>query len=247
MNQINIVIADDHQVSIEIMEQFIHELPGFEVIGTCNNGEELIEEVIIKKPDLVITDINMPRKNGVEAIRECVSFIHNLKFIFFTGYDEFAIEAFRLSAVDYIVKPIEKERLYVALEKAKKIIQIEEDQLMEHSSQEARANLPLREQNSVRYIPLSDIYFIEKAEKKCLVYTEGKIYETNEPISKLMEKLDESFYQAHRSYIINLHKVSHIAPRNESYIVHFENYQNQASISKLKINEVKERMTALIE
>lgn len=102
--------------------------------------------------------------------------------------------------------------------------------------------LHLKEQNSTQYIPLSDIYFIEKAGKKCLVYTTNEIYETSEPMNKIINRLDDTFFQAHRSNIINLSKITQIMPQNETYVVLFENYDKQASLSKLRINEVRERM-----
>ncbi|MGG0719998.1 response regulator [Robertmurraya massiliosenegalensis] len=241
-----ILLVDDNHDSIEIIEYFIRNLPDFEIIGVCIDGEELVEQIILKKPDLVLTDINMPKKNGIDAIKECLSFNHDLKFIFFTGYDEYALEAFRLSAVDYLVKPIEKERLYQALDKARDLLRYEREKDNPMRPADTILNLTLKDQKGTRYIPLKDIYFIEKIEKKCLVYTKEEIYETNETISKLLERLDDTFFHSHRSYIINLKKISHIMPRNESYIVHFANYSNQAIISKLKINDVKEKISRLL-
>ncbi|MGG3560538.1 response regulator transcription factor [Neobacillus rhizosphaerae] len=240
MKPIKWILAEDHPDSMEIIKYFIGELPDFQLVASCTNGEELVEMVMVMKPDLVITDINMPKKNGILAIKECLSFHPTLKFIFLTGNDEFAIEAFEINTVDYLVKPIERTRLMVAMEKARNILQFE------HGDGDTRNHrlhmLPLKEQNCTQYIPLSDIYFIEKAGKKCLVYTKAQIYETSESISKIMSRLDDSFFQAHRSNIINLKKISQIIPQNETYMVHFKDYDKPASLSKLKINEVRERM-----
>jgi two-component system, LytTR family, response regulator len=245
MDSIRTLLADDNQDSIEIIEYFLRDFPEFKIIGKCADGEELIEEVMLKKPDLILSDINMPKQNGLQAVRECLSFHPNLKFIFITGYNEYAVDAFRMSAIDYIVKPVEKERLYKALEKVREIFSFERNKFEEPIQAEVIKNLPLKDQNSIRYIPLSDIYFIEKTGKKCLVYTKGEIHETNETIGKILDRLDPSFFPAHRSYIINLYKVKHIMPYNESFIASFQDFDKQASISKLKINEVRERISLL--
>ena len=245
MNRIKVLLVEDNEDTSEIIEYFLNSLPDFQIIGKCCNGEELVEEVMRKKPDLVLTDINMPKKNGIEAMKECLSFFPNLKFIFLTGYSEYAIEAFRLSAVDYIVKPIEKNRLFIALEKAKNLLDFEKGELVASKSVERIRNLSLRDQNSTRYIPLTDIYFIEKIGKKCLVYTKEAVHETNETIGKILDRLDHFFYQAHRAFIINLQKVSYIKQQNETFIACFQDYDKQASISKLKINEVKEKISTL--
>ncbi|MDQ1143751.1 two-component system LytT family response regulator [Bacillus sp. SORGH_AS 510] len=240
MQPIRWVLAEDHEDSMEIIKYFINEMPDFQLIGTCTNGDDLVDLVMRLKPDLVLTDINMPKKNGMQAVKECLFFHPALKLIFLTGFDQFAIEAFEISAVDYLVKPIEKERLQWALEKAKTILQFEKGQLA--AEDHCIHMLHLKEQNSTQYIPLSDIYFIEKAGKKCLVYTTNEIYETSEPMNKIINRLDDTFYQAHRSNIINLSKITQIMPQNETYVVLFENYDKQASLSKLRINEVRERM-----
>lgn len=245
MVPIRIVLVDDNQDAIEIIQFFIGNKEGFEIVGICRNGEELIDEIIVKKPDLILADINMPKKNGLDAVKECLSFYPNLKFIFITGYDEFAISAFRMAAVDYIVKPVEKERLYKALEKAVNIIQYEQGSRDADEIRKPIKNLVLRDQNCIRYIPHEDIYFVEKSGKKCFVFTAEDVYETAENISRIYEKLDDSFYSAHRSYIINLKKVSHIIPHHETYIAYFHHFDKHASISKLKINEVRDKIASL--
>lgn len=238
MNRIRVIIVDDNEDSLEILQYFLAQLSDFEVVGTCKNGDELIDEVMKSKPDLLLADINMPKKNGVLAIKECLEFYSKLKFIFITGYDEYSVEAFEIAATDYIVKPIEKHRLYKALEKAKKAIMYERN----NSNRVQIKMLPIKNQNGTSYIPQNEIYFVEKDGKKCLVYTKDKIFETSENISKLTEKLEPYFYSAHRSYIINLKLVVYIVPQNETYLAYFSDFNRQASISKLKINEVKARM-----
>jgi PAS domain S-box-containing protein len=243
MNQIKLLLADDHSDSLEIIKYFLSDLPEFQLIGQCENGNDLVDQVLIKKPDLVLTDINMPMKNGFQAIKECLRFYPNLKVIFVTGYDDFAIEAFEIAAVDYIVKPIEKIRLFQALEKAKDIISFEQGKRETHQGDLNRKVLPLKDHTCTRFIPLADIYFIEKIGKKCLVYTKTEIYETNETIGRILTRLGDNFFQAHRSYIINLQEVTQITQLNETFIASFKDYDKHAGISKLKINEVKERIS----
>jgi two-component system LytT family response regulator len=245
MEPIRVVLVDDNEDSLDILEFFMCSLSSFEIVGTCRNGEELIEEVMIKKPDLVLADINMPKKNGLEAVKDCITFHPNLKFIFITGYDNYAITAFQLAAVDYIVKPIEKDRLYRALDKAKNMINFALGTIESVVKEKCINNLVIKDPNCTRYIPLDKIYFIEKTGKKCFVFTRDEVYETSENISKIYEKLDHNFYSAHRSYIINLKKVAHIKPSHETYIAYFHEYDRHASISKLKINEVREKIASL--
>jgi two-component system, LytTR family, response regulator len=243
MNPIKVLVADDDLASLEMMKQFISNLTDFQLVGQCENGDELVENVMVKKPDLVLTDINMPKKNGVKAIRECLLFCPQVKVIFITGYDEFAVEAFEIAAVDYIVKPVEKARLYQALEKAKTIITFEQRKKESHFPNVNRDILAVRDVNGTLMIPMNHIYFIEKSGKKCLIYTHTEVYETNENISRIATLLDESFFQAHRSYIINLQKITQIKQQNETFVAYFKDFDKHAGISKLKINELRERIS----
>jgi two-component system, LytTR family, response regulator len=242
MNTIQTLLVDDHEDSLEILQFFMESIPGIQIIGTCRNGDELLDDVMRMKPDLVLTDINMPKKNGMNAIQECLTFDPHLKFIFITGYDEYAIEAFRINAVDYIVKPVEKGRLYQAIERAKKVISLEQSQSNPIPTKPSVKKLQIRDRSCTRYIPLDDIYFFEKIGKKSFIYTKHEIYETTEPLGNLVKRLDETFFQTHRSYIIHLDKISLITPQFETFTAFFHDYDKQASISKLKINEVRERM-----
>ncbi len=242
MKPINVVIVDDNQDSLEILQFFVSELKDFSIVDTCRSGEELIDSVMKNNVELVIADINMPEKNGLEAIKECLVFSPELKFIFVTGYNEFAVEAFDISAVDYIVKPIEKVRLYKALERAK-VYLLNEGTEVEGNSVNKR--LSVRSNSSFYYIPFEDIIFIEKSGKKCIIYTTKQAVETYENISDIYKQLDRNFYRTHRSYIVNLRMLSHITPKNETYFAYFTNHEKYAHISKLKINEVQELLAQI--
>ncbi|WP_108671444.1 LytR/AlgR family response regulator transcription factor [Peribacillus acanthi] len=245
MDPIRTLIVDDNRDAVEILEYYISQFSGVEIIGVCSDGEEMVEEVMMKKPDLVLADINMPKKNGVDAIKECMSFHPGLKFIFITGYDEFAIEAFRLAAVDYIVKPVEKDRLYKAMEKARSLLSFERGPVEDTDEAGMFEHLPLKSQNCTRFVPLNDIFFIEKIGKKCLVYTSREMFETNETLGRIMERLGDTFFHGHRSFIINLKWVSHITPQNETFIVYFKGLDKQAFVSKLKINEMRDLISEI--
>ena len=229
-----VLLADDHQDSLEVVEAFIREHPNFEVIATCNDGEELVSKIAIFKPDIVITDVKMPKLNGVEAIKKAMQFHEKLKVIFVTGYDEFAVEAFNLEAVDYIVKPVELTRLYAALEKAQT-----DNRLKVLTTMNSRRKLPFKFNGSMFFIPYDDIFFIEKTGKKCLIHTKEGTFETYERISVLARLLDKSFFLSHRSNIVNLDNILYIKPKNETFLAYFRNFDKHAHISKLKIKEIE--------
>lgn len=241
---IKTVLADDHPDSLEIIETLVGRHSSFQIVAKCMDGEELIDQVIKYKPDLVITDIKMPKLNGMEALKRCRQFDSKVNFIFVTGFDDYAVEAFNVSAIDYIVKPINMERFYAALEKANGMISHAKNKLVE--PRYIQSKLKIKSGGSLYFISMEDIFFIEKQGKKCLIHAKTKTYETNESINDLYKKLNKNFFLSHRSNIINLKKISHIATNNETYLAHFEGFINHAHISKLKIKEVKEKIQRIL-
>jgi two-component system, LytTR family, response regulator len=233
---IDVIIADDNEQSRTILKRFTQMSSHFNIIDEAVNGEELVDKVLEKTPHLVLVDINMPQLNGIEAMKACLQGVPNLKFIFITGHDEFAVEAFSISALDYIIKPIDMERFFVALNKAKSALINEKDRIKK---------LPIKYRKSTFYIPLNDILFIEKQGRKSIVHTKDKTVETYETLGSLIHDLDHMFYQSHRSNIINLKEVNEIKSSGETYLVYFSDYEKPAYISKQKLTEVQKMIKDL--
>jgi len=237
MEQMKVIIADDDNPSRMLLLHFIQMLPEYSIVGEASTGDELVELVMSEKPDIALVDINMPRLNGVEAVKVCKRVFPSLQVIFTTGYDEFAVEAFNLSASDYIVKPIERSRLFMALEKAKRSLQICMKQAK--SCEGKTKKLAVKSNNTYFYLPLDDLLYIEKEGRKTVLHMENDRLETNESLQELEERLPSTFYKTHRSYLVNLKKVKKIVPSGETYLVYFAGSNKGAQISKLKINEVQ--------
>lgn len=235
MKELKVIIAEDDLPSKTLLYHFIDLLPDYKVVGEATNGQELLQLVKEEKPDIVLVDILMPGMNGMEAAKVCKQLLPSIQVIFITGSDKFAVEAFTLSAVDYIVKPIENARLFVALEKAKQSLQ-----LQEHIDAKPNYNykLVIKSNNTFIYLVFDDILFIEKEGRKTILHTEKDRFETLESLQELEERLPDFFYKSHRSYLVNLRKIEKIEPSGESYLAYFGVPDKTAYISKLKINEV---------
>ncbi|WP_108671398.1 LytR/AlgR family response regulator transcription factor [Peribacillus acanthi] len=236
MKKINVLIADDDQASRFILSQFTRLIPDYEIVGEAGDGEEMIKLALKEKPDLVLVDINMPYLNGFEAVRKCLESLPSLQVIFTTGHDDLAVEAFNISAVDYLVKPIERFRLFTALEKAKKMISLQRRALAEGNNKFKR--LSIKTNHSLLYLPLEDIFYIERDGKKSILHTSHGKYETSESLQELGERLPSYFYKSHRSYLVNLKKIVRIESFGETFLAFFNAEDLVAHISKLKINDV---------
>ncbi|WP_400243676.1 LytR/AlgR family response regulator transcription factor [Niallia sp. JL1B1071] len=240
---IRTIIADGDNQMKACIRYYLKAYKQIEIIDECGNGMELVDKLLQWQPDLVITEINLPLLNGLEVMKQCSVQNLDVHFIFLAESEEFAFPAFELEATDYLVKPIEKFRLYKAIEKAKRMIawKIENKELVSFN------NLPVKYSKGIHYIKKEDILFIEKIEKKCYIYTTDKVFETQENIGDLLNQLNDTFLLSHRSYIINLEKVVEVRSCKETFIAFFNGVERGAKISKLKINEVKKRMSDLLK
>ncbi|EIJ79912.1 two component transcriptional regulator, LytTR family protein [Bacillus methanolicus PB1] len=240
MNRFKIIIADDEPSSRLILKHFIQILPDFNVVGEASDGEELIKLTMREKPDIVLADIKMPGLNGLDAVKSCEKVIPSLQVIFTTGYEEFAVEAFNIAATDYIVKPIERTRLFAALEKAKKAILLQQKFA---SSQTKKFNkLALKSNNSFFYLSIKDILYVEKEKRKTVVHTKDNRYEITQTLKDLERRLPEYIIKTHRSYLVNLKKIVRIESFGETFLAYFSGSEKVAHISKLKIQEVQKLM-----
>ncbi|UGB30247.1 LytR/AlgR family response regulator transcription factor [Metabacillus sp. B2-18] len=229
--KIKVVIAEDHFDSQQIISAFLEPLDSFEVVGIAEDGEDLLDININKKPDLIIADINMPKLNGIDAISSCLKISPELQFVFITAYDQYAISAFDLHAVDYVMKPIKKERLYIALERAKNV-------LLSNQKVEKKQILPITVDRTSHFIHFSRIVLIEKDSRKTIIHTVDQKYETNESLDTILQKLNHDFFRTHRSFIVNLNYVSHLTFEGDTHFVHFRNYSHYAHVSKLQKNKL---------
>lgn len=230
-SKIRVIIAEDNPDAQEILAGFMEPLNAFEVIAIVDNGEHLLELNFKKKPNLIIADINMPLLNGIEAYRLCKKVNPELNCIFTTGYQQYAVSAFDLNAVDYVMKPIKKERLYRSLEKAKSLIN-------NNKKSKQKKILSIQINRDYYFIPFKKIIFIEKVDRKTRIHTKEETYETNESLDRISSKLDSDFFRTHRSFIVNVYCISHITLEGETYLAHLREYPHFVHVSKLRVKEL---------
>ncbi|WHY00428.1 LytTR family DNA-binding domain-containing protein [Neobacillus sp. DY30] len=235
MEELKVVISDDDVSSRTLLSYFIELLSEYKIVGQASTGKELIEVVMKEKPNIVLVDIQMPLLNGVEAAKSCKEMLPSLQVIFTTGCEEFAVEAFNISATDYIVKPIEKVRLFIALEKAKQALQL---QGLTKANPVIKNKLAIKSNHTFVYILIEDILYIEKEGRKLIVHTDKDRYESVESLQEMEDRLPKYFFKTHRSYLVNLRKIVKIKPFGETYIAEFNVPDKKANISKLKIQVV---------
>ena len=205
-----VVLIDDERLARSELRRLLHEFPEVEIIGEAANAEEGLEKIETLNPDLVFLDIQMPGKTGFDMLTQLDKSPH---VIFVTAYDEYALKAFEVNALDYLMKPVEPRRLADALLKVR---QKEEEEISSYTN---RSILGESDQVFVKdgdrcwFVKLSEVRLFESVGNYAKVF-----FGTNKPLilkslNALEERLDEKvFFRANRKHIINLRMIDKIEP-----------------------------------
>jgi two-component system LytT family response regulator len=216
MNKRRVLIVDDEPLARKAMSLALAEFPQIEVIGECADGFEAVKMINQEKPEVVFLDIQMPKLDGFDVLE----LLDDPPFIVFvTAYNEYALKAFESHALDYILKPVKRERLANTLERVEKRLREDKGQpVTQLLEQYQQHNTPLerilvRDRNRIHILPVVDISFIEAQDDYVALNTKERSYLKKETLSGLEKRLDSrQFVRIHRSYLINIDYLSKIEP-----------------------------------
>ncbi len=237
---IQTILVDDERLAREGLKNLLKEHTEIQIIGEASNVDEALEMIDKLKPQLIFLDIQMPEKTGFDLLEDL---IETPSIIFTTAYDEFAIKAFEVNALDYLLKPIQKDRLGEAILKAKK--QIEELRL-----EKLRARLMPDEKVFIRdgdrcwYIKLDEIKMIESAGNYAKIYFDKYQPLIHRTLNSLDERLsDQIFFRANRQQIINLNYLDRIEPFFNSGFLFYMKDGSKIEVSRRQAVKFKETMS----
>ena len=238
------VVADDERL---MREQIVGRLkdawPELEIIGEAVNGREAVALVQGLQPDIVFLDINMPEMDGIKAAQALAGQVH---VVFVTAYDQYAVRAFDQGAVDYLLKPVDSERVALACRRVRERLQDKPDpmtDLLAQLSQRLGGDAKPREYlrwvqasvgPSLRMIPTSEILFFRAEDKYTRVQTERVEALIRKPIKELVDELDPNeFWQIHRSTVVRVDAVAQVT-RNlrGNQVVHLKGRDEKLEVSR---------------
>ena len=216
---ISALLVDDEQLARDELSFLLKEFPEVEVLATAKNGLEAIKLIENLEPDLVFLDVQMPGLDGLGVIQKLreknIPLPH---FILATAYDQYALEAFRLEALDYLLKPIEKDRLALSIERAHKVVAEQaktaqpEAPPLKPSTQ--RTKLLVKNSNRNFIVDAQDVVYATIEDGLITVVATGVEGESNyRTIEELQSNLDpEIFWRVHRSFLVNINRIREVIP-----------------------------------
>jgi len=252
MIKLKTIVVDDELLARRLVLSGLKDIPEVEVLAECANGREAVAAVLELEPDLMILDIRMPGLNGFEVIKKIQPELLPM-VVFCTAFERYALDAFEVHAVDYIVKPLDEERLNLAVKRA--LARYQEglssneskssllgaidtitSNVTERSPVRDRAGnkasllgperkLTIKDRDSIKLIKVDSIAWVDAAGDYMCVHAEGETHIMRCTMSHLLEELDENmFKRVHRSTIVNLNCIEEVIPHTKGeYFLQLDN------------------------
>jgi two-component system LytT family response regulator len=242
---IKAIIIDDESLARDLIKSYLKDFNSVEIIGECENGFDGIKSINDLHPDLIFLDIQMPKINGFEML-ELLD--EKPVTIFATAFNEFAIKAFEMNAVDYLLKPFSKDRFKAALDKAIEKIKTKENgsksisKIVEHvqKNTDILERVVVKSGSKIHVVPIDQINYLEAQDDYVMLYTSEKKHLKQATMSYFEDHLDSKhFVRIHRSYIVKIDQIAQLELYSkESYLLILKN-GNKLPVSKSGYTKLK--------
>ena len=258
------VVVDDEQLARDELGYLLGQLGGIEVIGQAGNGVEALSTIERLHPDVVFLDVQMPGLTGFEVARRMLDTQNGSHIIFVTAYDQHAIEAFEVNAVDYLLKPVEQARLELAVQRARRRIEVDRmDQAAGVAGGPAGLNAQLekivqlvterqgrRERLAIKVgerfllVQADEIIYASLADESIAVVTSQHAGTSNyRTLDELQARLDpDVFWRVHRSHLVNINKIKEIVPWfSRNYILRMKDDKStEIPVSRMQTRRLRD-------
>lgn len=259
MSKLRVFIADDERPAREYLKRILGEFDDVEIVGEAEDGAEAVEKIKMLKPDLALLDLQMPELSGLEVVRTLRKTQMPLT-AFVTAFDEYAVQAFELNAVDYLLKPVEKARLRETVTRAAERLEHDDWRGAEterirnatatydaSSRNEPLDRIPVKRRDDIYLVPVDEIAsIVADGELLHITTNENQKYSINFRLKDLELRLDErKFVRLSRGAIVNLNAVSKVSPMpGGTYQIALDNGQEIAS-SRMQSKMLRSRLLRL--
>ena len=228
MLPVKIIIADDEPGILLLLRSILSELEGALIVGTAENANDAMRLVKEQTPDLAFLDIGLPDMKGIELADKLREIKPDLAVVFITAYQEYSLDAFKLYAFDYILKPIDEERVKTTFKHIQRILKSPKN----GNSNSQEAVISINFGNERVFVKLSEIFYIEKTGRHTIVCCAHEKFKTRETLQELEKSLGPTFFRSHKSYIINTNQIEKIITYPNYYEVKLKNCKSKALLSR---------------
>ncbi|WP_342506959.1 LytTR family DNA-binding domain-containing protein [Sporosarcina sp. FSL K6-2383] len=240
MGAIRTLIVDDERYAREELTYLLGKFSDVQVVGEAESGESAILKALQLQPDVVFLDVEMPKMNGIEVAKTLMELKKVPLIIFATAYPQFAAEAFRINAIDYLLKPYDEEQLKQTIERIVKTLH----PVLPVDNTEKLGKLAVETGGDIDYILPQDILYIYRDDKVTKIITQTGDYDVRTTLKELESRLEPfSFFRIHKGYLVNLKYVSRLTPWfNGAYQLELEGLDEKLSVSRNYVKDLRQRL-----
>lgn len=240
MRKTRVLVVDDERYAREELVYLLGQFPSIQIVGEAESGDAAIVQAIQQVPDVIFLDIEMPKMNGIDTAKALLELKKVPLIVFATAYTKFAVDAFRINAVDYLLKPYDEEQLKQTILRLENIIQ--PAQAVEMS--ESLGKLAVEEDGVIHYVLPEMILYIYREGNITKVVTKEKTYDVRITLKELENRLYSfSFFRIHKSYLVNLNYVNRLTPWfNGAYELELQGVAELLSVSRNYVKDLRQRL-----
>jgi len=232
---IRTIVVDDEKLARDRMNAFLRKIPDIQLVGEAADGTSAIELIETQRPDLVLLDVQMPGTDGFAVLRALKD---PPNVIFATAYDEYAIKAFEIEALDYLLKPFSQTRLAAAVERVRQ-------KIADGRARSDATQIPVHTARKILVVPTRDILWFAVESRLVYAHVDGRALMTNFTLRELEERLDpQVFFRAHKSRLVNLEQVKEITRwfGGRYRLVMRDSQASQVELSRVQARELRTRL-----
>ena len=237
----DLVICDDESLARERLRSLVTTIGGYRIVAEAANGSEALKQCEQHQPDMILLDIRMPVMDGLETARHLALLEKPPAVIFTTAYDDYAIQAFEASAVDYLLKPIREQRLAEALNKARRLNSAQLKALEENEGNpQARTHICVQQRGDLKLVPVEDIcYFMADQKYISVRYPQGEML-IEESLKSLEKEFKGRFIRIHRNALVALKDIDGMVKRDDGhFVISLARCTDQLEISRRHLPEIR--------
>jgi len=231
-------MADDEPGVMLLLCSILSKLEGALVIGTAENANDAITLIKEHNPDLAFLDIELPDMKGIDLAEKLRDIKPDMAIVFITAHQEYSLDAFKLYASDYILKPIDEERVKSTFQRIYKMLEISKNSNTSSYTKPSRISINLGDERI--FIKLNEIFYIERSGRHTLISCTNGKFKTRQTLQELEKHLGKMFFRSHKSFIINTDRIEKIVsfPNSSYYEVKFNNCEDKALLSRDRMSEL---------
>lgn len=246
-----VLICDDEPLARDRIKRMLEKIADMEVVGEARNGIDLLDRIPLTQPDVVISDIRMPGMDGMEAAEHMANMAEPPALIFCTAYDEYAIRAFQVQAIGYLLKPVRLEDLEQALAQAKRVNRAQINAVKQGLPQDEpditaptqeRKHISAKTHRGIELIPVDEIrYFMADQKYVTVRYPDGDVL-VDDTLKELEEEFGKRFLRVHRNALVALAYIDGLEHHQNQYQLRFKGIEDRVTISRRHVSQVKKML-----